>query len=143
MNCVGKLTDKDGNIFYPETTEYSERIYSGYNSDLEVTLDKHIKQYDFVEAIFTRSSDYGTASTGKMQVSNRYTDTANAHGVTDLVYMNGTYQARITIKVDIVGDTLTKRSHRVNFSNSTVEGPAGYNTETFWLQYVIGYRRNK
>lgn len=143
MNYTGKLEDEEGNVFYPETILHGEPLYSGKNSDLTVTLNKHIRSYDFIEAIFQRGSDYGTATTGKMQVINRYTDNANAHGATDLVYMGNLYQARITVKVDVAGDVLTKRSHRVNFSGNAVEGPAGYNTEQFWLIRVIGYKINK
>lgn len=143
MNYVGYLEDANGNKFYPETLESSDILYSGGSNDLTVTLDKSIKGYDFVEVIFQRSNDYGSASTGKMYVYNKDTDNASAYGTAELIYITNSYQARITIKVDIVGDTLTKRSHRINFNPGTVSGPAAYNEEPFWLVAVIGYIRNK
>lgn len=141
MNYVGKLKDEEGNTFYPETLESNEVIYSGWESGLTLTLDKTIKGCDEVEVIFQRGNDYGSASTGRMIVQSKDSDNANAYGTAELIYINGTYQARITIKVEIVGNTLTKRSHRINFDGNAVTGPANYDSETYYVARVIGYKR--
>lgn len=140
MNYRGNLKDKDGNVYYPETLESSEIIYSGYNDDLEVTLDKSIAEYEFVEVIFQRGSDYGFATTGKMLVGKT---NAKTYGSAELIYISGTSQRRITIKVDIAGNTLTKRSHVVAFDGTVYKGVSTYNATESYLARVIGYKRIK
>lgn len=138
MNYVGKLEDEEGNVFYPETLESSKILYSGYNSDLEVTLDESIADYEFVEAIFQRGSDYGFATTGKMLVGKT---NAKTYGSAELIYMDNTFQRRITIKVDIAGNTLKKRSHSVTFDGTVYNGVSAYNATESYLARVIGYKR--